>query len=249
MPSTASAVIRATAGAIMKPWPLNPHATNTPSATCAEDRLVVGRDVVDAVHEQRERDVLEARQQLLDAGADRRAPLLATRRGIAARAEVAREHAAVGELLRGERELGRDDERLEQTLADRVAEEEVAILGARPAGRPERREQRGVSAPAATTTTSAAPADDRRTARASISCTSRAERRARSRTPRRPTAAGRSSRRPRTRRRRRSSRRAARARARLPRRATRSATESLPRSAGARSPRAVERRAVCATKR
>ena len=43
-------------------------------------------------------------------------------------AEVACEHAAVPELLRGELPRGGDDQRLEQPLADRLAVEEVAIL-------------------------------------------------------------------------------------------------------------------------
>ena len=47
---------------------------------------------------------------------------------IADRAEVAGEHAAVPELLCGEVELRRDDERLEQALADRLAQEQVSLL-------------------------------------------------------------------------------------------------------------------------
>ena len=51
------------------------------------------------------------------------------RLGIADRGEVAGEETAVAELLRGKAALRRHDERLEQPLADRVAEEEVARLG------------------------------------------------------------------------------------------------------------------------
>ena len=69
----------------MKPWPLKPAATQTPSRT--RPRIAL--------------------QRLSVAG---------------------REHAPVGELLRREPALGRDDERLEQPLTDRVAEAEDARL-------------------------------------------------------------------------------------------------------------------------
>ena len=56
----ASARSRPTAGASMKPCPLKPAATQSPSRPhFAEDRLVVGRDVVDALDEEWERDELE----------------------------------------------------------------------------------------------------------------------------------------------------------------------------------------------
>src|SRR5438105_4146177 len=79
----------------------------------AEQRLVVGGDVVLAADEDRKRDELERRQQLLDGRANGGAPALALPLGIAARAEVAGEDAAVAELLRREAPLGRDDERVE----------------------------------------------------------------------------------------------------------------------------------------
>ena len=88
---------------------------------------MIRRDVVLARDEHRERDVGERRQQLLDSRAHGRAPRLALRL-VAARSEVAREHPPVAELLRGEAPLGRDDERLEQPLADRLAQEEEAVL-------------------------------------------------------------------------------------------------------------------------
>src|SRR6266513_2923058 len=58
-----------------------------------DDRLVVGRHVVLALHEERERDVREDRQQLVDHQADVRE---------VAPGEVAGEHTAVPELLRRE---------------------------------------------------------------------------------------------------------------------------------------------------
>ena len=85
--------------------------------------------------------MLEPRHEQLDAHADRRAPAPLSFVGVAARGEVARQHAAVCEVLRREPELRRDDERLEQRLGDRVAEEEVAILGLDGNVDPERREQ------------------------------------------------------------------------------------------------------------
>ena len=80
---------------------------------------MVGRHVVDAVDEDRERDVLQARQQLARC---RRGTLLASAPPfvrVAARREVAGEHAPVGEVFRRKSELRRDDERLEQALLDR----------------------------------------------------------------------------------------------------------------------------------
>ena len=108
-----------------------------------EDGLMIGRDVVDAGDELRIRDVRELREQCLGRVADRRAPELAAGFGVAARTKVAGEHAAVGELLRGEAALGGDDERLEQPLPDRLAEEQMTILAPDRQVDTEGREQRG----------------------------------------------------------------------------------------------------------
>ena len=94
----------------------------------SEDGLMVGRDVVDAGNEQRIGHMRELGEQRLTGVADRRTPALAAGLRVAARAQVAGEHAAVGELLRREAALRSDDEGLEQALADRLAEEEVPIL-------------------------------------------------------------------------------------------------------------------------
>ena len=112
----------------MNPWPLKPAATQSPGRTSPEDRLVVGSDVVEALDEEGKRDELEAGQQGLDAGAHVTPPAVAGLVGVAGRGEVAGEHAAVCELLGREVPLGRDHERLEQALADRLAQEEVARL-------------------------------------------------------------------------------------------------------------------------
>ena len=103
---------------------------------------MIGRHVVDPRDELRERHVLQTREQLLDRGTDRRAPAGLYPRPRPPRGEIAREDSAVGELLRRECELRRDDERLEQPLADRVAEKQVAILGDQREVDPERRQQR-----------------------------------------------------------------------------------------------------------
>src|SRR5581483_7446474 len=78
-----------------------------------EDGLVVGRDVIDTRNEQGIGDVRELRKQRLAGFADRRTPALAAGLRVAARTEVAGEHAAVGELLRREAALRSDDEGLQ----------------------------------------------------------------------------------------------------------------------------------------
>ena len=52
----------------------------------------------------------------------------APERAPATGAEVARKNTPVAELLGGETQLGRDDQRLEQTLADRLAQEDKPIF-------------------------------------------------------------------------------------------------------------------------
>ncbi len=72
-------------------------------------------------------------------------------------AEVAGEDAAAAELLRGEVELRRNDERLEQALGHRLAEEEMSHPRARSASRqPSGPSSWLASTPVATTTASAA---------------------------------------------------------------------------------------------
>ena len=61
---------------------------------------------------------------------------------VAASRKVAGEHTPVGEVFHRKGELGRDDERLEQALLDRIAEEEVAILGLNRQVDAQRRDQR-----------------------------------------------------------------------------------------------------------
>ena len=90
---------------------------------------MIGRDVVDAGDERRERDVFQAWHQLLDAGADRCSPARTPFVDVAAPRKVAGEHTPIGEVFHRKGELWGDDERLEQALLDRIAEEEVAILG------------------------------------------------------------------------------------------------------------------------
>ena len=128
-PAIASETSRPTAGASMKPWPLNPAATHTPVAHLVEDRLVVGRDVVEAVDEDRERHVLEDRKQRPDALSHRREPAVAGAVVVPCGAEVARQHAAVRELLGGEAALRCDDEWFDEPLPDLVAVEDPPPLG------------------------------------------------------------------------------------------------------------------------
>ena len=126
----------------MKPCPLKPAATQS-RGRFPEDRLVVGRDVVVALDEEGSETNWSAGSSVSTHVA-RGAASLAGVAGVAGGGEIAGEHAAVGELLGGEVELRRDDERLEQPLADRLAQEEVARLaldrqlrepGGLPAGR------------------------------------------------------------------------------------------------------------------
>jgi hypothetical protein len=79
----------------------------------ADDRLTVGRHVVDAVHEQRENDELEARKEVDGGLPDPSSPELRSFGGVAGRAEIAREHATVGELFGGEASVDSDHEGLE----------------------------------------------------------------------------------------------------------------------------------------
>jgi len=112
----------------MKPVAAESGRHVEPIGDGSEDGLMVGRDVVNAGNEQRIGHMRELGEQRLTGVADRRAPALAAGLRVAARAQVAGEHAAVGELLRREAALRSDDEGLEQALADRLAEEEVPIL-------------------------------------------------------------------------------------------------------------------------
>src|SRR5207253_10513148 len=112
------------------------HKTAAAEAGChpdvvpdsAEDCLVVRSNVVNPGYERRQRDEHELREQLFDGVAHVRPPIGLIRLGIAERAEVARKDTTVGELLRRERSFRRHDEWLEQPLANRAAEEEIARL-------------------------------------------------------------------------------------------------------------------------
>src|SRR5437660_5808940 len=88
---------------------------------------MVRRDVVVAADEHRKRHVGQGWQELLDSRADVGAPRLPLRL-VATRAEIAREHPAVAQLLGRKAALRRDDERLEQPLADRLAQEEEPVF-------------------------------------------------------------------------------------------------------------------------
>ena len=131
----------------------HPEAPGLPDR--AHDRLVVRRHVVGALGDDPERDEREQRQRLVDARTDVGAPGLGVRVGVARRREVAREHAPAGEVLRREVAVDEDDERLEQPLGDRFAEEQVLRLRDDRQLDLERCEQRPVCSPAATTTVSA----------------------------------------------------------------------------------------------
>ena len=90
-----------------------------PIVESVDDRLAVRRHVVAAGRLDRQRDVAQDGQQTVELGSQAR-----FRRA----AQVAREHASVGELLRGDAAVDCDHERLQQALADRLAEEERARL-------------------------------------------------------------------------------------------------------------------------
>ena len=138
----------------MNPWPLNPAAIEAVEpGHGAEDRLPVGRDVVDAL-------ASTVKSTYSSTAAARGSPRgLAPPRGAPFRraggAEVAREHASVGELLRGEAPLGRDDERLEQALANRLGEEEQRVSASIGSSTPSGLTRSHVAAPAARTTAGA----------------------------------------------------------------------------------------------
>ena len=93
-----------------------------------DDRLAVGRHVVGAGGDDRERDELQRRQQQLELLVDAAAPPVLLGRWVAFAAQIAREHTPVRELLRREPAIDRDHERLEQALPDRLAQEERARL-------------------------------------------------------------------------------------------------------------------------
>ena len=112
----------------MKPWPLKPAATQRPLSTGCDQRLVVGGDVVEALHDERVGDVLEDGQVPAHAFLHVSPPCRRILVGVGAGGEVAREDAAAPQVLRREVALGRDDQRLEQPVGDRVAQQEVPRL-------------------------------------------------------------------------------------------------------------------------
>ena len=88
-------------------------ADSTEARNAAENRLVIGRDVVEALDEQVERDVFEPWEERLDAASHGGAPVPPSRLGVAVGSQVAREYAPVGQVLRCEPAFRCDDERLE----------------------------------------------------------------------------------------------------------------------------------------
>ena len=113
-PSARSARRRPIAGASMKPWPLKPgrHVEPVVRPDGADDRLGVGRLVVGAADERRERRCRRGRAAARRARRGRgasQAPRDVSASPVATRSR--REQAAVGELLGREAALGRDHER------------------------------------------------------------------------------------------------------------------------------------------
>ncbi len=99
----------------MKPWPLKPAATQSAVGDLVDDRLGVRRHVVVALDDRRERIGSHRRYEVSEPVAHRMPPPL-VRRGLRlpGGAQVAREQASVGELLRGDAAVDRDHERIEQ---------------------------------------------------------------------------------------------------------------------------------------
>jgi len=114
----------------MKPCPLNPAARVEAGQALdrAEDGLVVGRHVVEARDEDRERDVRQPRQQVVRHFADVAEPLRPAGLEVARGREVAGEDAAVRELLCCEVSFRCDDERFEDAVGNRLAVEQVACF-------------------------------------------------------------------------------------------------------------------------